>query len=91
MQFQAPLGGPDSPTVHKSAESIIAREPSRAVAKLTAKRGTKGKLENENGADDDVELAPDQMGFAGHSDDAFAGMGFMFTQRCHLLSGPVYF
>lgn len=80
VQPQAPMGGPDSPTVHKSAESIIAREPSRAIAKATAKRRAKGTSGDNNGVvDEDVELAPEEMGFAGHSDDAFAGTLFRFT------------
>lgn len=72
-QAQLQAGGPDSPTVHKSAESIIAREPAKPASKAATKAASKGKSAGDNGDDDDVELAPEEMGFAGHSDDTFAG------------------
>ena len=70
---QTPTGAPDSPTVHKSAESIVAREPVRAISKAAAKAASKGRSGDDKTGEDDVELAPEEMGFAGHSDDAFAG------------------
>ena len=74
---QAPTGTPDSPTVHKSAESIVARGPVRAASKAASKAAAKaaftGRSMDVKEGKDDVELAPEEMGFAGHSDDAFAG------------------
>ena len=70
---QIPTGAPDSPTVHKSAESIVAREPVRAASKAAAKAASKSRSGDDKDGEDDVELAPEEMGFAGHSDDAFAG------------------
>ena len=56
--------------VHRSAESIVAKVPVKAASKAAAKAASKGK---SAGDEEDVELAPEEMGFAGHSDDAFAG------------------
>lgn len=70
---QTPTGAPDSPTVHKSAESIVARQPVRAASKAAAKAASQGKSVDVKEGEDDTELAPEEMGFAGHSDDAFAG------------------
>ena len=66
---QTPTGAPESPTVHKSAESIVAKEPVKAASKA----GAKGRLADVADGGDDAELAPEEVGFAGHSDDAFAG------------------
>lgn len=66
---QTLAGGPESPTVHKSAESIVAKEPVKAASKA----GAKGRLARGSDDREDVELTPEELGFAGHSDDAFAG------------------
>lgn len=66
---QTPAGAPESPTVHKSAESIVAKEPVKAASRA----GAKGRLANVADDGDDAELEPEELGFAGHSDDAFAG------------------
>ena len=68
---QTPTGAPDSTTVHKSAESSVSREPVRAASKAAAKAALRTGSGDDD--EDDVELAPEEMGFAGHSDDTFAG------------------
>lgn len=73
---QAPAGAPESPTVHRSAESIVAKEPVKAASKA----GAKGRLADVADGGDDVELAPEELGFAGHSDDAFAGRHHTLVQ-----------
>lgn len=73
VKLQTSTGGPDSPMVHRSAESIVAKVPVKAASKAAAKAASKGKSAGDDGDEEDVELAPEEMGFAGHSDDAFAG------------------
>ena len=73
---QTPARAPDSPMVHRSAESIVARVPAAPAAQVGAEPAAQSASKARAGAgnDDDVELAPEETGFAGHSDDAFAGM-----------------
>ena len=85
-QPQTPTGAPDSPTVHKSAESIVAREPVRpastAASRAATRAAVKAALKGRAGDDeDDVQLKPEEMGFAGRSDDAFAGLCKRLSMR----------
>jgi len=54
-----------SEQVEPSAYSVFAKPTAKAASKAAAK----GESDN-----DDVELSPEEVGFAGHSEDAFAAL-----------------
>ncbi|KAL0047228.1 hypothetical protein WJX82_010183 [Trebouxia sp. C0006] len=58
-----------SEQVEPSAYSVFAKPNAKATTKAASKAAAKGESE-----DDDVELSPEELGFAGHSEDAFAAL-----------------
>ena len=55
--------------VEPSAYSVFAKPIAKATTKAPSKAAAKGESDN-----DDVELSPQELGFAGHSEDAFAAL-----------------
>ncbi len=62
-----------SEQVEPSAYSVFAKPTAKpttkAISKAASKAAAKGESEN-----DDVELSPEELGFVGHSEDAFAAL-----------------
>ena len=74
---QAPHASPaetqQSEQVEPSAYSVFAKPTAKANTKAAAKAATKTAAKGESDGDD-VELSPEELGFAGHSEDAFAAL-----------------
>lgn len=63
-----------SEQVQPSAYSVLAKPTAQATTKAASKAATKTAAKSESDDDDDVELSPEELGFAGHSEDAFAAL-----------------
>ena len=62
-----------SEQVEPSAYSVFAKPTAKPTTKAISKAASKAAANGES-EDDGVELSPEELGFAGHSEDAFAAL-----------------